>query len=137
MTNQSQFPADPALQALAALVARVDAGQPIDLSDARQLLADAARRENGRGMSDVTAALITELLQRDTVGIRKYGTSLDHQDLTLEQWLQHLKEELMDGAGYIQSALNMLEKTKKILSELDEHGPRLSFSPPTDAAASA
>ncbi len=54
--------------------------------------------------SEITQRLIERLLQRDAVGLKKYGVSLDRQDLTIEQWLDHKTEELLDGAGYAQSA---------------------------------
>lgn len=55
--------------------------------------------------SDVTVALIAQLVQRDQMGRAKYGTTLDRTDLTLDQWLQHQVEELLDGAGYALAAM--------------------------------
>ena len=40
--------------------------------------------------------------QRSEVGINKYGTTLDRNDLNLLQWLNHLQEELMDATLYIE-----------------------------------
>ena len=54
--------------------------------------------------SKVTEDLIARLLQRDETGLRKYGVSLDRSDLTIEEWLDHQTEELLDGAGYAQAA---------------------------------
>ena len=34
------------------------------------------------------------------IGREKYGTSMERTDLTTAQWLQHMKEELLDGAIY-------------------------------------
>ena len=47
---------------------------------------------------------------RSKRGIEKYGTTLEDSDLTLEEWLQHLQEEVMDAALYI-------EKIKSIINE--------------------
>ena len=58
--------------------------------------------------SDVTKALIRELINRDEHGRKKYGVNLDRDDLSLEQWLQHQKEELLDGAGYAEAALRKI-----------------------------
>ncbi len=55
-------------------------------------------------VSDVTLQLIKSLIRRDAFGKKKYGTSLDRTDLTREQWLDHMTEELLDAAGYAQSA---------------------------------
>lgn len=46
-----------------------------------------------------------ELIQRERVGIAKYGVSLTDAKLTHEQVLQHLLEEQLDGANYIRKAL--------------------------------
>lgn len=54
--------------------------------------------------SKVTEDLIARLLQRDETGLRKYGVSLDRSDLTIEEWLDHQTDELLDGAGYAQAA---------------------------------
>lgn len=54
--------------------------------------------------SDVTMGLIRELRERDARGLAKYGTTLDRADLSFDQWMQHLLEEVLDAAGYIQAA---------------------------------
>ena len=54
--------------------------------------------------SKITQQLITQIVDRDIHGAKKYGTTLDRKDLTLSQWLQHMAEELMDGAGYALAA---------------------------------
>jgi hypothetical protein len=40
---------------------------------------------------------------RSNEGIRKYGTTLERDDLSVLDWLQHLQEELMDATLYIES----------------------------------
>jgi hypothetical protein len=60
--------------------------------------------------SDVTANLVTMLTDRDALGLAKYGKTLDRKDLTPQQWLQHLTEELLDGAGYAQAILRELNE---------------------------
>ncbi len=55
-------------------------------------------------VSDTTRRLIDLLVERDRVGRAKYGTTLDRTDLTRDQWLQHMVEELLDGAGYALAA---------------------------------
>ena len=42
------------------------------------------------------------LSARAIVGFKKYNCNTTRQDLTTEQWLQHLQEELMDACVYIQ-----------------------------------
>ena len=40
--------------------------------------------------------------QRSQTGIKKYGTTLERDDLSLQDWLTHFEEELMDGLLYLQ-----------------------------------
>jgi hypothetical protein len=40
--------------------------------------------------------------QRSQTGIRKYNTTLEREDLNLQDWLLHLQEELMDATLYIE-----------------------------------
>lgn len=53
-------------------------------------------------LSKNTEALIVQLKERDVKGLRKYGVSLDRDDMDVGQWLQHLQEELLDAAAYIE-----------------------------------
>ena len=46
-----------------------------------------------------------ELIQREQVGIAKYGVTLEDAKLTHEQVLQHLLEEQLDAANYTRKAL--------------------------------
>lgn len=41
--------------------------------------------------------------QRSQAGLAKYGVGLDRPDLTREQWMTHLQEELMDAVNYIEA----------------------------------
>lgn len=57
----------------------------------------------------VVEQVIDSFNNRSKVGIEKYGTTLDRDDLSLLQWLTHLQEELMDATLYIQKLKNELE----------------------------
>lgn len=63
-------------------------------------------------VSATTKRLIDLLIARDQAGRAKYGTTLDRTDLTHEQWLQHMVEELLDGAGYALSAIRTNPESK-------------------------
>ena len=41
--------------------------------------------------------------QRSKAGIKKYGTTLERNDLKTLDWLKHLQEELMDATLYIEA----------------------------------
>ena len=40
--------------------------------------------------------------QRSQTGIKKYNTTLEREDLNLQEWLNHLQEELMDATLYVE-----------------------------------
>ena len=61
-------------------------------------------------MSKLLDQLITEFQSREERGLRKYGTSMDRTDLSFDEWLQHFKEELLDGLCYLQKIQNIIEK---------------------------
>ena len=50
----------------------------------------------------IVESVIEQFKQRSAVGIKKYGVTLDREDLDRIQWLQHLQEELMDATLYVQ-----------------------------------
>ena len=61
-------------------------------------------------LADVVPSMVIEkncieLIQRERVGIAKYGVSLTNAKLTHEQVLQHLLEEQLDAANYTRKAL--------------------------------
>lgn len=47
-------------------------------------------------------SVIDQLTHRMEVGYNKYGTTTERTDIDLMGWLQHLQEELMDAAVYIE-----------------------------------
>lgn len=46
------------------------------------------------------SAVRRKLAERAEFGLSKYGVTTERTDLTTLQWLQHLQDELMDGAVY-------------------------------------
>lgn len=40
--------------------------------------------------------------QRSQIGIRKYNTTLEREDLSFLDWLEHLQQELMDATLYVE-----------------------------------
>jgi hypothetical protein len=61
----------------------------------------------------IVKSVIESFKQRSEIGILKYGKTLDRNDLTFLQWVQHAQEELMDAILY-------LEKLKQILREKEQ-----------------
>ncbi len=50
----------------------------------------------------IVNSVLMQFKERSSVGIEKYGTTLDRQDLSTLEWLKHLQEELMDATLYIE-----------------------------------
>lgn len=50
----------------------------------------------------IVKKVMTKFYERSQTGIRKYGTTLDRNDLNTLEWLNHLQEELMDATLYIE-----------------------------------
>lgn len=55
----------------------------------------------------IVESVINKFKQRSEVGIKKYNKTLDREDLSELDWINHAQEELMDGILY-------LEKLKQI-----------------------
>ncbi len=61
----------------------------------------------------VVDAVIDKLIQRANTGKTKYNTDLDRDDLSLNDWLTHLQEELLDAANYIEKLKTLLGSAPK------------------------
>ena len=59
---------------------------------------------------DPTVKKVVNLFEkRSQAGIKKYGTTLSGNPLSLVEWLEHAKEESMDQVLYLQRAIDELE----------------------------
>ena len=55
--------------------------------------------------------VVSQLRAREERGPSKYGVNTERTDLSTLEWLQHLQEELMDGAVYVEKIKQeLLEK---------------------------
>jgi hypothetical protein len=50
-------------------------------------------------------SIINDLIEREKMGVEKYGVTVDNANLTEEQWLQHAYEEALDFAVYIKTLM--------------------------------
>jgi len=57
----------------------------------------------------IVASVVQKFLQRSELGQQKYGTTLDRDDLSILQWIQHAQEELMDGILYLEKLKTQVE----------------------------
>ncbi len=56
----------------------------------------------------VIERVINKIKSRSDVGYKKYGVTLHDDDQSLETWLTHIQEELMDAVNYIEKAKSVL-----------------------------
>ena len=61
-------------------------------------------------IDNIVERVVSLFRSRSQRGIEKYGTTLESNELSNIEWLQHLQEELMDAALYV-------EKIKSIIDE--------------------
>lgn len=73
-------------------------------SDMLKTLAPAWSFGTAKEPSEITKEVVRQIVDRDNHGQKKYGVTLDRDDLSLSDWLQHMAEELMDGAHYALAA---------------------------------
>jgi hypothetical protein len=66
-------------------------------------------------MDSILEEVIYKMRERSEIGIKKYGTTLDREDLSHLDWLNHLQEELMDAILYIQKLKH--NETKRLSNE--------------------
>lgn len=50
----------------------------------------------------IVDSVVNQFSERSRIGIEKYNTTLAENDLPLIEWLEHLKQELMDATLYIE-----------------------------------
>ena len=60
----------------------------------------------------IVESVIQQFQQRSEVGIKKYGTTLENNND--DDFLQHLKEELMDAVLYIQKLQDLKDNYNPI-----------------------
>jgi hypothetical protein len=53
-------------------------------------------------MSQLLAKVFSEFIEREERGVKKYGTTMDRNDLSLSEWIEHMKQELMDAILYLE-----------------------------------
>ena len=76
--------------------------------------------------------VIEKIQKRAEAGYKKYGVGLDKDEQSLDTWLNHLQEELMDAINYIQKlkmeTSDALEE--KILKDYEEEDSFSKYSNP-------
>jgi hypothetical protein len=63
-------------------------------------------------MDSIVQSVLKQFQERSELGQKKYGTTLDRNDLSFSQWIQHMKEELMDAILYLEKIHQLHEPPK-------------------------
>lgn len=67
------------------------------------------------------ARVLRKYEARAEAGLEKYGTTLERKDLTGEDWLNHLQEELMDATLYLERLKDDIRRIKSYDDENTLH----------------
>ena len=67
--------------------------------------------------------VINKIKARSDVGYKKYGVTLKDDEQTLDTWLNHIQEVLMDAVNYIEKARTVLtdEIEDAMLKRIEVH----------------
>jgi hypothetical protein len=55
------------------------------------------------------AKVCEDIAQRQALGIKKYGVTVEENQLSLLDWLQHAYEECLDQAVYLKRAIDEIK----------------------------
>lgn len=61
----------------------------------------------------IVLSVMEDLNKRSLIGQKKYGTTLDREDLSLLDWLQHRYEEILDDANYTKKIIDILKNEQR------------------------
>ena len=59
----------------------------------------------------IVNSVISSFISRSNFGLQKYGTTLDREDLSPLDWIQHAQEEHMDAILYLEKLKTQFHKT--------------------------
>ncbi len=63
----------------------------------------------------IVESVINQFKQRSEIGIKKYNTTLDRNDLSTLEWIEHAKQEAMDFILYLEKLKSEVTNLKKSL----------------------
>jgi hypothetical protein len=55
----------------------------------------------------IVLSVMEDLNSRSILGVQKYKTTLDREDLSRKDWLQHAYEECLDQANYLKKLISL------------------------------
>jgi hypothetical protein len=70
-------------------------------------------------MSKIEDSVCEKLQTRAEIGLKKYNTTMERDDLTELEWLVHFQEELMDGCVYVEKIIQRKQNEKEVFEKSD------------------
>jgi len=61
-------------------------------------------------LSGTEKAVCNDIAERQQLGVKKYGTTVEDNPLELREWLQHAYEETLDKAIYLKRVICEMDK---------------------------
>ena len=71
----------------------------------------------------IVQSIVEKFLSRSSLGIEKYGTTLDREDLSTLEWINHAQEELMDAILYLERLKREFSRSTPIPPETPPNTP--------------
>lgn len=69
--------------------------------------------ENNNYCKDsIVNSVISKFINRSDLGIKKYGVTLDRDDLDINEWINHAQEEHMDAILYLEKLKQQYQECK-------------------------
>jgi F0F1-type ATP synthase membrane subunit b/b' len=56
----------------------------------------------------IVESIVAQYQQRAEFGYKKYGMTMDREDLDIQDWIEHAKQEAMDFTLYLEKLKNVL-----------------------------
>ena len=69
---------------------------------------------------DTEALVCVDIRYRQQLGIKKYGTTLAENPLSLREWLEHAYQETLDKALYLKRAIQEIDEQEAIANGRDD-----------------
>jgi len=67
--------------------------------------------QSNQELDSIVESVVVKYKERANLGLTKYGTNLDRTDLNVKDWVEHLKQELMDAVLYLEKLKQELKKS--------------------------
>ena len=74
----------------------------------------------------ITDTVAKKLQDRAAVGKEKYGQTMDRTDLDTTDWLNHLQEELLDAAQYVEALIRKVPRDP-VQADIKKHLQWLNY----------